>query len=104
MSLAVERIVVQTSKAYKRAIITKAKRLGFSVGELMRRSAEAYTPSDEYSETLTLAEAALQAAERAGAAIDDANSFVAESNRRIDAMERAAAAGANQQANAGRLA
>lgn len=91
MTLAVERIVVQTSKAYKRAITTKAKRLGFSVGELMRRSAEAYTPSEQENETIALAEAAFQAAERAGAAIDDANNFVAESNKRIEAMERAAA-------------
>ena len=91
MTLAVERIVVQTSKAYKLAITTKAKRLGFSVGELMRRSAEAYTPSEQENETIALAEAAFQAAERAGAAIDDANNFVAESNKRIEAMERAAA-------------
>jgi hypothetical protein len=90
MSTAVERIVVQTTMKDKRAIAAKAKLLDLPVAELMRRGAFAYEAADVNDELLVLADAAKGAAERAGAAIDDALDFIEASNRRIAAMEAAA--------------
>ena len=90
MSTAVERIVVQTTAKDKRAIVAKAKLLDLPVAELMRRGAFAYESADVSDELLVLADAAKGAADRAGAAIDDALDFIEASNRRIAAMEAAA--------------
>ena len=87
MASAVERIVVQATAQDKKAIAAKAKKLDLPISELMRRGAFAYESSETDAELATLADAAKNAAERAGAAIDDALSFIEASNRRIAAME-----------------
>lgn len=87
MTAAVERIVVQTTAAEKRAITSKAKRLGLPVSELMRRGASSYRPDDGDAALGQFADAALAAADRASAAIDDALAFIAQSNARIDRMQ-----------------
>lgn len=46
MATAVERIVVQTTVRDKKAIGAKAKNLGWSISELMRRGAFAYESSE----------------------------------------------------------
>lgn len=84
---AVERIVVQATREEKKSIAAKAKRLGLPISELMRRGATAYRSSEADAELAALADAAKAAAERAGAAIDDALTFVEASNRRIAKME-----------------
>ena len=89
MEAAVARIVVQATAQDKKTIAAKAKKLGLPVSELMRRGAFAYESQDTDSELGALADAAKDAADRAGAAIDDALSFIAASNKRIAAMERA---------------
>lgn len=71
----------------KKAITAKAGKLKLPVSELMRRAAFAYQSSEADDELAALAEAARDAADRAGAAIDDALDFIAASNRRIAAME-----------------
>ena len=91
MASAVERIVVQATAQDKKAIAAKAKKLDLPISELMRRGAFAYESSETDAELATLADAAKNAAERAGAAIDDALSFIEASNRRIAAMEAKAA-------------
>jgi len=91
MASAVERIVVQTTAPDKRAIAAKAKKLGLPLSELMRRGAFAYESEDSDAELGALADAAKTAADRAGAAIDDALSFIEASNQRIAAMEAKAA-------------
>jgi hypothetical protein len=87
MGAAVERIVVQATLQDKKAITAKAKKLALPVSELMRRGAFAYEAGDTDAELGTLADAAKGAADRAGAAIDDALSFIEASNKRIAAME-----------------
>lgn len=87
MTAAVERIVVQATLQDKTAIAAKAKRLAVPISELMRRGAFAYESSDSDAEMAALADAAKSAADRAGAAIDDALDFIAASNRRIAVME-----------------
>lgn len=91
MAAAVERIVVQATAQDKRIIAAKAKKLDIPVSELMRRGAFAYESSESDAELGALADAAKGAADRAGAAIDDALSFIEASNNRIAAMEAKAA-------------
>ena len=88
---AVERIVVQTTAQDKAAFVAKARKLDMPLSELMRRGAFAYQSSDADAELGALAEAAKAAADKAGSAIDDALDFIEASNRRIAAMEAAAA-------------
>ncbi len=87
MAEAIERIVVQTTTADKKAIVAKAKLLELPIAELMRRGAFAYQSAQADEELGGLADAAHAAAERAAASIDDALAFIATSNRRIAAME-----------------
>jgi hypothetical protein len=93
MPAAVERIVVQTTRDEKRAIVAKARRAGLPISELMRRGAAAYQPEGADAELGPLADAAKAAAERAAAAIDDALAFIAASNARIAALEKRARRG-----------
>lgn len=87
MAGAVERIVVQATAEDKRAIADKARKLGLPIAELMRRGAFDYQSGGNDEELAAVAEAAQAAAERAGAAIDDALAFIEASNERIAAME-----------------
>lgn len=91
MAAAVERIVVQTTAQDKLAIAKKAKKLDIPVSELMRRAAFAYQGDDHEVDLATLADAAKEASDRAGAAIDNALAFIEASNERIAAMETKAA-------------
>jgi hypothetical protein len=91
MASAVQRIVVQATAQQKRAIVAKAKKLDIPISELMRRGAFAYASSETDDELGMLADAAKGAADRAGAAIDDALDFIEASNRRIAALETKAA-------------
>lgn len=91
MSAAVERIVVQATVDEKKSIAAKAKRLGLPISELMRRGASAYEANSSDAGLAAMADAARGAAQRAGAAIDDALAFVEASNRRIAVLESRAA-------------
>ncbi|WP_244618398.1 hypothetical protein [Rhodoferax sediminis] len=82
---------MQATAQDKRIIAAKAKKLDIPVSELMRRGAFAYESSESDAELGALADAAKGAADRAGAAIDDALSFIQASNNRIAAMEAKAA-------------
>ena len=87
MAAAVQRIVVQATTQDKMAIAAMAKKLDIPISELMWRGAFAYESSDADAELGALADAAKGAADRAGAAIDDALDFIEASNKRIAAME-----------------
>ncbi|WP_295645672.1 hypothetical protein [uncultured Methylibium sp.] len=91
MAAAVERIVVQATLQDKQAIAAKAKKLDLPISELMRRGAFAYQADEADAELGALADAAKGAADRAGAAIDDALAFIEASNKRIASMESKAA-------------
>lgn len=98
MAAAVQRIVVQTTAQDKKAIVSKAKKLDIPVSELMRRGAFAYESSESNAELGALADAAMGAADRAGAAIEDALAFIEASNKRISSMESKAAQSAVRKA------
>ena len=87
MAAAVERIVVQTTEVDKKAIVAKARQLDMPISELMRRGAFAFQAEESDADLGALADAAQGAADRAGAAIDEALDFIAASNKRIAAME-----------------
>lgn len=87
MTAAVERIVVQATPQEKKSISTKAKRLGMSIAELMRRGAVSYSSAEADEELGALADAAKAAADRAADSIDEVLTFVEASNKRIAAME-----------------
>ena len=87
MAAAIERIVVQATPQDKRAIVAKAKKLALPISELMRRGAFAYESGEANDDLASLADAAGAAAERAAAAIDDALAYIADSNRRLAALE-----------------
>ena len=93
MAAAIERIVVQATPQEKRAIAAKARKLGLPISELMRRGAAAYQSAEADVELGALADSAKAAADRAGAAIEDALAFIEASNRRIAALEANAARG-----------
>ena len=89
---AIERVVVQATPEDKRAFVAKAKALDMPLSELMRRGAFAYRSDDADADMGALADAAKAAADKAGAAIDDALDFIAASNARIAVMEAQAMA------------
>jgi hypothetical protein len=89
MTSATQRIVVQATVQDKKAIMAKAKSLDMPIAELMRRGAFAYEAKGADVELGALADAAMHAADRAGAAIDESLDFIAASERRIMAMEAA---------------
>ena len=86
MSAATARIVVQATPREKRALVAKAKALAMPIAELMRRGAKEFQPVDD-KDLEALAEAARNAAERAGKAIDDALAYIEASNKRIAKLE-----------------
>ena len=86
MATATERIVVQVTPVEKRAIASTAKRLGLNVSELMRQAAQGFTPSEDEQEINSLIARVNASTKEASNALDDALSFVAESNKRIAAM------------------
>lgn len=86
MAAATERIVVQVTAVQKRAIAQTAKRLGLNVSELMRQAAQGFTPSEDEQDILALVERVNVSTKEANEALDDALSFIAESNKRIAAM------------------
>lgn len=87
MTTAVERIVVLATTKEKKAIVAKAKMLDIPISELMRRGAFAYESAEADEELAVLADAAKGAADRAGIAIDEALSFIFDSDQRIAKME-----------------
>ena len=84
---AIERIVVQTTLADKRAITKKAKLIGLTVSELMRRSASAYSPAEDPELLDQLADEAKLSADRACAAMDEAIEFAQTSDAAREARE-----------------
>ncbi|MGF6812108.1 uncharacterized protein (DUF1778 family) [Paraburkholderia sp. Clong3] len=80
------RIVVQVTENQKRAIRKNAQRLGLSVSELMRQAAKSLVPARDPEDIAGLLDRVKASTRQAGAALDETAVFVAESNRRIEAM------------------
>jgi hypothetical protein len=86
MATATERVVVQVTADQKQEIATKAQRLGINISELMRQAALGFTPAEDEKEIALLIERVNISTKEASDALDDALTFVSESNKRIAAM------------------
>ncbi len=87
MATATARIPVLVTKTEKARIVKMAKAAGLSTGEYMRRAAASFRPSEDDKALEAMIDQMLKATEQAERAIEDALKFVAESNKRITAME-----------------
>jgi len=87
MTTATERIPVLVTPAEKKQIARMAKAAGLSMGEFLRRAAASFHPSDDDQILDGMIGQMVKTTARANAAIDDALSFVAASNKRIKALE-----------------
>ncbi len=87
MATATARISVLVTDAEKARIVKKAKAAGLSTGEYMRRAAASFRASEDDKALEAMIDQMLKATLRADRAIEDALKFVAESNKRIAAME-----------------
>jgi len=87
MATATERVPVLMTPNEKKQFVSKAKKFGISVGELMRRAATIYKPNDDDEILEAMISQMNQATENAERSIDDVLLFVAESNERIKRME-----------------
>lgn len=87
MATATARIPVLVTDAEKARIVKKAKAAGLSTGEYMRRAAASFRASEDDKALEAMIDQMLKATVRADRAIEDALKFVAESNKRIAAME-----------------
>jgi hypothetical protein len=88
MAAATDRIVVQVTAIQKTAIARTARRLGVTVSELMRQAAQGFMPAEDETEILALIKRVNASSKQANDALDDALSFVAQSNQRIQAMTK----------------
>ncbi len=89
MAAATERIPVLVTPDQKADITKKAKAANMTVGEFVRRAAEAYQPDDEDGALERLIEEIEKTGTKASKALDASLAFVAESEKRIEQMEAA---------------
>jgi len=91
MATATERIPVLVTAQEKNQIAVMAKNAGISMGELLRRAASSYRPSEDEMVLDGMIEQMNKTTAQANAAIDKALAFVEASNKRIAELERKAA-------------
>lgn len=83
MAKVTSRITVLVSSQEKGRIARKAREAHMTVSEFLRRAATAYCPPEQDRDLRSLLLAAVETSAR----VDDAMDFIADSNKRIDAME-----------------
>ncbi|MDQ3197564.1 MAG: ribbon-helix-helix protein, CopG family [Pseudomonadota bacterium] len=87
MPAATERIQVPVTPDQKAKIAKKAKAANLTVGEFVRRAAEAYQPDDVDDVLERLIEQIKSTGAKASKALDASLEFAAESQKRIEQME-----------------
>jgi hypothetical protein len=88
MSTANQRIPVLVTDKEKTQIARAAKKAGVSMGEFLRRAAASYDTKEDEEAILAMIDEMLKATTSAEAAIEEAISFVEESNQRIEELEK----------------
>lgn len=71
----------------KNLVVSRAKKIGITTGEYMRRAAEGYQPDKDTQALEAMINEMNRASENAEQAIDDALEFIKKSNGRIARME-----------------
>lgn len=82
------RIVVHTNENQKSIITHKAKSLGISVSELLKRGAEDYESLPDVKDLLKMLDAVEESINRTCNLLDDSINFVEASNKRIAQLEK----------------
>lgn len=90
MATATERVPVLMTATEKKRIARRAQKAGVSIGEYLRRAAQAFSPEEDEQALAGLLAQIERSTVAAGIAVDDALAYVDESNKRIAAMEAAA--------------
>lgn len=85
MLSATAHIVVQATPQEKRAIVTRARRIGMSVSELMCAGAASFEPAPRY--LIELARAAQESVDRSSTLVHASMTEIAKSNARIKTLE-----------------
>ncbi len=89
MAAATERIPVLVTPDQKARIAKKAQAANLTVGEFVRRAAEAYQPDDNDDALERLIEQIKSTGAKASRALGASLAFVGESEKRIEQMEAA---------------
>ena len=84
---ATARVPVLMTETEKSDLAQRAAEAGLSMGEFLRRAAEAFHPNDDDALLDQMIDQMAKATERAEQAIDETLAFVAESNRRMDELD-----------------
>lgn len=92
MATATERLPVLVTREQKATIAKRAKAAKLTMGEFIRRAAEAYSPEADDAALDGLLEQVRKTTAEAGKALDEALAAVAQSQKRIEQMEAAHAA------------
>lgn len=81
-----KRVITLMTSSEKSRLESKAKRAGLSIGELVRRSVEAYDPEEvlQLEQLADLARAFRESAEKASAAVDRANATVVQTLEQLE--------------------
>lgn len=87
MATATERVPVLMTPEEKNLVVSRAKKIGITTGEYMRRAAEGYQPDKDTQALEAMINEMNRASENAEQAIDDALEFIKKSNGRIARME-----------------
>ena len=87
MATATEPVPVLMTPEEKKRIVSKAKNIGITTPEYMRRAAEDYQPDNNDRALEAMIDELNRASTSAENAIDEALGFVAESNKRIVRLE-----------------
>jgi len=87
MATATERVPVLMTPAAKKQVVSRAKKIGITTAEYMRRAAEGYRPDTDDRALEAMIDEMNLASKNAEKAIDDALKFVTKSNKRIASME-----------------
>jgi len=86
---ATERIPVLLTREQKARLARRAKAANLTMGEYVRRAAEAYDPEADNKALEGLIQRVRESAEQAGRAMDEALANVSKSRKRIADMEAA---------------
>jgi len=86
---ATERIPVLLTREQKARLARRAKALNLTMGEYVRRAAEAYDPEADHKALEGLVQRVKESAEQAERAMDEALASVSKSRKRIADMEAA---------------
>lgn len=84
---ATERVPVLMTAAEKKRIVARAKKMGLTTAEYMRRAARGYSPDKDDSALLAMIEEMNRVTAHTEKAIDATLKYVAESNKRIARLE-----------------